>query len=434
MGKERNVADKIDKKLARVEFINKHKLNAIDFTRDRVLNFVVVFMLILRNSVKSIQLTLNEIFSQGFIDTAVSSSAYTQARKKFKHTAFIELNDDVIDIYYADNAIKRWKGYRCLGVDGSKIILPNTKEIKETFGSIRIKNQTSMEGTYAAALFECCYDVLNRIAIAGVLAHCLSYEVDLAVELLSATKEDDLLIYDRCYASYKFLSILTKGNKNYIIRCSTSSFKETIGLFDGSEKNWSKVVTLAGSRNKKTLIENELPQEIQVRFVSVILSTGEIEVLATSIMSEKFSRDDFKEAYNLRWGIEGYFHVLKERLCLENFTGKTLESVRQDFWSTIFISNVETVFTENAKDKMQAKNHGGNHETKVNKAVAFNAIKNMAFDIFLNTKDRETLFEKLDVLFMMSPTLKRPGRNRPRDKRSSKQAYNFLKRLKKQIF
>lgn len=434
MGKEHHVADTINKKLARMEFINKHKLNAIDFTRDRVLNFVVVFMLILRNSVKSIQLTLNEVFSQGFIDTAVSSSAYTQARKKFKHTAFIELNDDVIDIYYADNAIKRWKGYRCLGVDGSKIILPNTKEIKETFGSIRIKNQTSMEGTYATALFECCYDVLNRISIAGVLAHCLSYEVDLAVELLSATKEDDLLIYDRCYASYKFLSILTKSNKNYIIRCSASSFKDTIGLFDGSEKNWSKVVTLTASRNKKTLIENEMPQEIQVRFVSVILSTGEIEVLATSIMSEKFSRDDFKEAYNLRWGIEGYFHLLKERLCLENFTGKTLESVMQDFWSTIFISNLETVFTENAEGKMQANNHGNKYEKKVNKAVAFNAIKNMAFDIFLNSKDRATLFEKLDFLFMTNPTLRRTGRNRPRENRSSKQGYNFVKRSKKHIF
>ena len=47
-----------------------------------------------------------------------------------------------------------------------------------------------------------------------------------------------------------------------------------------------------------------------------------------------------------RWGIETFFGVLKGRLNLENFSGKTAESVKQDFYSTIFISNLETILTE----------------------------------------------------------------------------------------
>ena len=74
-----------------------------------------------------------------------------------------------------------------------------------------------------------------------------------------------------------------------------------------------------------------MPLEIKVRFVSVILSTGEVEVLATSLMEESIQREDFQQLYFLRWGVETFFSLIKGRLNLENFTGKTLESVQQDF-------------------------------------------------------------------------------------------------------
>jgi IS4 transposase len=34
-----------------------------------------------------------------------------------------------------------------------------------------------------------------------------------------------------------------------------------------------------------------------------------------------------KELYNLRWGIETLFSVLKERLKIDNFTGKTVIAI-----------------------------------------------------------------------------------------------------------
>jgi hypothetical protein len=93
------------------DFVDNHKEKPGDFTRNRILGFPVIFMLILKKSIKSLQLVLNELFIQKFIDSTVSSSAYSQARKKFKHTAFIELNEGAVKIYYSDNKIKRWNGY-----------------------------------------------------------------------------------------------------------------------------------------------------------------------------------------------------------------------------------------------------------------------------------------------------------------------------------
>lgn len=105
--------------------------------------------------------------------------------------------------------------------------------------------------------------------------HKIINEVNLAIQMLGCTTECDLLIYDRAYASYKFLATLTQHRKNYIVRCPNSSFKAG-QLLANEHKNWSKVVTLTPpSSQKKNIKEKGLPPEIKVRFVTVILSTGE---------------------------------------------------------------------------------------------------------------------------------------------------------------
>lgn len=151
----------VSEKITNALFIESHKTSAKDFTRKRTLSFQVIFMQILRKTVKSLQVSLNELFMSNHIASVVTSSAYTQARKKFKHTAFIELNDDIVNIFYSDDSgIKKWRNYRCLGVDASKVILPLTPDIEAEYGSIAIKNQ-SMTGCFSQGMFECYYDVLK---------------------------------------------------------------------------------------------------------------------------------------------------------------------------------------------------------------------------------------------------------------------------------
>ena len=82
------------------------------------------------------------------------------------------------------------------------------------------------------------------------LAHGLSYEVNLAIQMLDCTTHQVLLIYDRGYASYEFLATLTQQHKNYIVRCPISSFKAIQSLVSAPE-NWSKVVTLKPPSNQK---------------------------------------------------------------------------------------------------------------------------------------------------------------------------------------
>jgi hypothetical protein len=221
----------------------------------------------------------------------------------------------------------------------------------------------------------------------------------------------------------------------FFIRCPSSSFKVVQSLILDT-KNWSKVVTLtAPTSQAKNIKQKGLPLTIKARFISVILPTGEIEILATSLMDETIERNEFKWLYGMRWGVETFFSRIKGRLCLENFTGKTVESVRQDFWSTLFISNFETVAAEGVEDQMNAGSIDSKHSKKINAAVSFNVIKNMAFDIFTNCSDQSESIEKMTLLFKKNPVLYRPEREAPpRKKTSDLRSYNFLRRLKKMIF
>lgn len=47
--------------------------------------------------------------------------------------------------------------------------------------------------------------------------------------------------------------------------------------------------------------------------VKIVLSSGEIEVLATSLLEEQqFKVEEFGELYYLRWGVETFFPNSKE--------------------------------------------------------------------------------------------------------------------------
>jgi len=75
-----------------------------------------------------------------------SKSAFVQYRKKIKPEVFKSLSDSLIEEFYADNddSIKRWKGFRLLAVDGSRLILPNTMELESIYGKTRNQSETGV--------------------------------------------------------------------------------------------------------------------------------------------------------------------------------------------------------------------------------------------------------------------------------------------------
>ncbi len=74
-----------------------------------------------------------------------------------------------------------------MAIDGSKVVLPNTENVREEFGTIAYSNSKDSEikGQHPYALASVLYDVLNRVAIDARLGKARAYEADLAVEHLA---------------------------------------------------------------------------------------------------------------------------------------------------------------------------------------------------------------------------------------------------------
>lgn len=387
----------------------------------------------LRKSVKSLQNMLNEAMTW-LEEKPVTASAYSQARSKVKHTAFIELNKEaVVETLYSDDDYQKYWGFRVLAVDGSKIMLPTNKMTIGEFGSIKWTNGNTLEeqGEHAYALASVLYDVLNRVAVDATLAEAKAYEVNLAIGHLLHTRKDDLLIMDRNYPSYRMLAELNDAERDFVIRCSSASFKSARAMLKG-EGDDSQIVTLKPCADQiKAIQDNALAVSLTVRFVRVTLSTGEYEVLVTSLLDEqRYPTEGFLELYRLRWGIESFYGLLKTRLNLENFTGTSPESIRQDFHATVYLTGLESVLTDSAQDFLDHKQTC--YPQRVNRAVSFNAIKAYALALLFSDMPLDPLFNQLTALFLSNPCSVRLQRNPTRKKSSARTLLNYQKCQKKQ--
>ena len=405
------------------------------FTRLRSLPFAVVLTMVLRKSVKSLQCIVNETMHGLGLDE-VTASAYSQARYKLKHTAFIELNQKaIVNVLYQDEDFKKFWDRRILAIDGSKIRLPNTPEVCETFGTIAYSQgqDSDLQGEHPYALGSVLFDVLNRVSIDATLAQATAYEVDLAIAHLAHTRRNDLLLMDRNYPSYRMLATLLKSERDFAIRCSAASFGVARRMLKGEGAD-SQIVTLTPCAGQMPMIRaSGLPETLTVRFVRVLLNTGEVEVVVTSLLDETgYPTHDFLALYGLRWGIETFYGLIKTRLTLENFTGLGVEAVKQDFYATLYLSGLESALTGSAQALLDAKDT--QYPQKVNRAVSFNAIKTQAFSLLMSNLATDVIFQQLTAMFLKNPCLERKNRNPPRKKSSATVLLNHHKRLKKQCF
>ncbi|MCD4771244.1 IS4 family transposase [archaeon] len=425
-------------------------MNKKDFTRDRKLPFSKVLLTIVRKSVKSIQNVLNEtqkhlsVLLDEDLET-ISKSAYSQARDKLNYTAFKELANDTSDMLYRDYEYKQYKGFRLLAIDGSMVTLPFNDNIKKDFCTTNVVNQHKDKAKkIIQARISVLYDVLNNISIDAIITDSQIGEISIAKDNhFKKLQTNDLVIADRGYPSYElFATITTQYNADFLIRMKKSWYKDIQFLFDKNSLVKDIIVTLKPTTKKLSLEikEQNLPLEIKVRFVQVILDDGEVEVLGTSVLdSDILKTDHFKELYFKRWGIETYYEIIKNRLSLENFTGLSALAIKQDFYATIFISNLETLVTLGTDEKLSHKTNN-KFKQKTNKSISFNTVKNYCFELFYSNKDIEIIFDEMSKLFLTNTIQIRPNRKYPRptsrEGKNTKgiKSANYQKRKKKSVF
>ena len=422
-------------------FQRRHCRSAANFTRHRLMTLENTVVFILQKTVRSIQLHLHSFFDTlGLWAQSITPSAWCQARMKLQYSAFIELNQRAIveQIYQPKSAFRvhRWRGLRLLGIDSSLIRLPNVEKIGQEFGWAECANNAGECGRYPQARLSALTDLLNRIVIEAAFVPWKQGERCVAAGHLAAMGPEDLAILDRGYACYWLLARFIACQRLFVCRCSKSSFSAVNELFKENKEGRSVIVKLvAHHKYKKAIEKGVLPPVITLRFVTVRLSTGELEVLATNLLDEQlYPTSEFAAIYQKRWGIETYYGVIKGRLDLENFTGRSSEAVRQDVYSTIFLSNLESVLIRPAQEQCETKSKSLKNPQQVNHAVSFHAIKSHLIALILSKEPLPQTIAKLQQLFLGNTVSSRPGREVPRLKQSVWRSYRYQRNVKKGVF
>jgi len=314
---------------------------------------------------RTLQVELDDFFEY-VLDKQIyiTKQAFSVARLKLAPDLFKVLADMSAQEFYSDGNYDDFNGYRVLAIDGTTIDLPDYPVLRDTFGHVGNRDKT------VRAKASILYDTLNNIIIDAEIDNYRMDERTLAkrhLEKLSDTmNQKDIILYDRGYPSRELIAYHLDKGIHFVMR-SKKTFMDTKADYRFSPLDMTFHFT---HKDKQYL----------VRRVIFLLETGEPETIFTSFM--ELDIKTIKSLYAIRWGIETKFHSLKYRLQIENFSGYSKIAILQDFYASIFLSNLCAAFEYDA----DLENNSGNkkYRQKANHNLLIGKLKNRFAKLLLS--------------------------------------------------
>ena len=349
----------------------------------------------------------HQFYDRGETGAMPTAQAFSKARSNMNHIPLMNLFYGMIGWEYRgrweSGSLSTFGGRLVGGVDGSVIQLPDLPHLKEMFFDVN---------GAPSALISVVHDPMNNRNIAGDISDS-GNEREAAVRLADILAEQYegmplLLVFDRGYFSEQLAAELEDRGLEYVFRMkSDSRYSRAVRL------GQDKVLDMGGRK---------------LRTLKFVLDSGEAEILATNVMEESWSIEAFRDLYHLRWGVELEYMDLKQRLHLEAFTGKTRNSILQDFWGSLLAdlmisvieSNADTVIADERKDK------GNKYEYKTNRSALIGNLRERFYKMLIEEDDdkrQKILQDAMDFATRnVIPVI--PGRSFPRSRRFSHHHHN----------
>ncbi len=412
------------------EFLALHRKNKKDFTRKRALPFpqLLAFMLNMVNG--SLQSELSRFFqilhNQPVTGTGITPAGFCKARKKFSYSAFKDLNCCLTKTIYQSHLAAHWQGYRLLAVDSSITTLPAREELFEYFGKSR------GFASHPSARLSQLYDVINKISVDVQVAPHSTGERELARKHLEHTDENDLLLYDRGYPATWLFHLHQQKKVHFCARITDQSNIIKNFLSSGKYEEICSFPCVEKSLRKCRKLG--LPTTpITLRLLRIKLEGGGIEVLITSLLDkELFPHELFKALYHLRWGVEEDYKLMKSRLEIENFSGLSVEGIKQDVHAKVLTKNIAAVAILEASVLARQKYKHRKREYKINFTYALSQLKDNIVRLTL-CLSRSEIISLLIEQIAKAVNAVRPGRRFVREKdqmrKRIKRHYTAYKRV-----
>ncbi len=398
-------------------FCEQHKENPKDFTRTRILPFheLIFFLLNMNNS--SYQTELNRYFKViqhlEIAERTIHKGNLSKARAKLKHEAFIELNDHMLRHFYSNFPFETWFGFNLLAIDGTTLRVPDEKKILEHFGAW---HSTKGKKPCPKARGSQMFDVLNKVTIDAIISPKSEGERELAAFHFLKLQPEDLILLDRGYPAHWLFKLILSMGSQFCARISYKKWKVVKNFYrSGKKEQIVKIDTTPTSKRKCFEMGLDI-KPMTVRLVRIELDSGESEILITSLTDmDQYPHRVFAELYYLRWPVEEDYKTLKYRLKVENFSGKTVHSVYQDFHAKLFSKNFTAIIATTTKDEIIIKSEPLKYAHQINFAQALSNMKDTIVLLFNRSgKKVRIIVEKIRKIFIRTTESVRPNRKFPR--------------------
>lgn len=239
-------------------------------------------------------------------------------------------------------------------IDGSKIILPDTKENESIFGQLNTsKQQKNAKDMPVGGLLSTLHDCLNNVFLDVQFGPCYSSEDEFASKLIDefCPKYSDKAIFtfDRGYPSMKLVTQLIKNNQFFLFRLPSNFLKSYTEKLQNGE---DKVIDVTFDSKSTNYYREDIQfrqylmnTTFHLRFTKIIIGKDDddqdiVEILMSNLPKEEYNMNDLMELYHLRWTVETSYNRLKNRMMLEEFSRFKPILIYQDIYSDIWLYNL----------------------------------------------------------------------------------------------
>ena len=140
--------------------------------------------------------------------------------------------------------------------------------------------------------------------------------------------------------------------------------------------------------------------------------------MISNLFSKHFVTDDFREIYHMRWGIEEKYNDLKNKLEIENFAGNSEIAILQEFYATMFLSNIASMMALDCTEEIEElnKNKDLKYQYKANLSTTIAVMRMRLIDMLTikSEKKRERILNNIYNQLLISVTPIRPNRSQTR--------------------
>jgi hypothetical protein len=397
------------------ELLEAVRLKPTAFLRHRKLPFAQLLSTLLSGLTASVQNELNafaaHLDNRAELWREVSAQAFSKARQGFSHQVFHLLNQQLLAQVEQHLPIPRWRGFRLVAADASKL-------------QLFLKDVTGRKVREAIAFL--LYLPGPELALSFELYSPTVGERQMLFEHLQHLGADDLLLLDRGYPASWVIAALKQRQRHFCMRVDDTGFAAVKAFRRSGQR---EAVIQIAPPSKQDARDYGVPRRpLTVRVIRVVTPNGKCHVVMTSLLdSSIYSATDFADLYHARWRIEEAFKRIKHRLKLEHLSGLSWLAAQQDFGAKLVCDNLNAlaIYAAQRPDETDASDPAVHY--KPNRTYGFALLKRWLPRWLMNQLPNiDTLLAVFDELLQHVIRFV-PGKSKPRPTRPKPHLHHAYK-------